>query len=48
MTLPAPNLTVRRSHAERTALSDARMLDAAVQLIVSRGAAGTKIGRAHV
>lgn len=43
MNLAARNLTVRRSHAERTALSDTRMLDAAVQLIVSRGAAGTTL-----
>lgn len=33
----------RRTQAERTALSDARMLDAAVRLIVERGAAGTTL-----
>ena len=32
-----------RTQAERTALSDARMLDAAVQLIVERGAEGTTL-----
>jgi len=32
-----------RTQAERTALSDARMLDAAVQLIVERGADGTTL-----
>jgi AcrR family transcriptional regulator len=34
---------VPRTQAERTALSDARMLDAAVQLIVERGADGTTL-----
>lgn len=33
----------RRTQAERTALSDARMLDAAVKLIVERGTAGTTL-----
>ena len=33
----------RRTQAERTALSDARMLDAAVALICERGAAGTTL-----
>jgi len=33
----------RRTQAERTALSDARMLDAAVSLICERGAAGTTL-----
>lgn len=33
----------RRTQAERTALSDARMLDAAVRLIVERGTAGTTL-----
>lgn len=33
----------RRTQAERTALSDARMLDAAVQLICARGPAGTTL-----
>lgn len=37
---PAPT---RRTQAERTALSDARMLDAAVHLIVERGTAGTTL-----
>ena len=43
MNLAVKTLPVRRSHAERTALSDARMLDAAVSLIVTRGAAGTTL-----
>ena len=43
MSLALKTLPARRSHAERTALSDARMLDAAVQLIVIRGAAGTTL-----
>jgi AcrR family transcriptional regulator len=43
MNLALKTLPARRSHAERTALSDARMLDAAVQLIVTRGAAGTTL-----
>ena len=34
---------IRRTQAERTALSDARMLDAAVRLIVERGTAGTTL-----
>lgn len=38
--LPGPG---RRTQAERSALSDARMLDAAVQLIVERGTAGTTL-----
>jgi AcrR family transcriptional regulator len=33
----------RRTQAQRTALSDARMLDAAVQLICERGTAGTTL-----
>jgi len=33
----------RRTQAERTALSDARMLDAAVALVCERGAAGTTL-----
>jgi len=33
----------RRTQAERTALSDARMLDAAVALICERGSAGTTL-----
>ena len=33
----------RRTQAERTALSDQRMLDAAVELICTRGAAGTTL-----
>jgi AcrR family transcriptional regulator len=33
----------RRTQAERSALSDARMLDAAVRLIVERGTAGTTL-----
>lgn len=33
----------RRTQAERSALSDARMLDAAVKLIVERGTAGTTL-----
>lgn len=36
-------LPLRRTQAQRTALSDARMLDAAVQLIVVRGAMGTTL-----
>jgi len=32
-----------RTQVERTAISDARMLDAAVQLIVQRGAEGTTL-----
>ncbi len=35
--------TIRRTQAERTALSDNRMLDAAIQLIVERGTAGTTL-----
>ena len=35
--------TERRTQAERTALSDARMLNAAVRLICERGAAGTTL-----
>lgn len=35
--------TERRTQAERTALSDARMLDAAVALICERGPAGTTL-----
>jgi AcrR family transcriptional regulator len=31
---------VRRSHAERTAISESKLLDAAVSLIVARGSAG--------
>jgi AcrR family transcriptional regulator len=43
MNLAVKTLPIRRSHAERTALSDARMLEAAVSLIVTRGAAGTTL-----
>jgi AcrR family transcriptional regulator len=43
MNLAAKSLPVRRTHAERTALSDARMLEAAVRLIVTRGTAGTTL-----
>ncbi len=39
----APPTPVRRTQAERTALSDARMLDAAVTLIVERGTGGTTL-----
>jgi len=42
MNLHQPAAT-RRTQAERTALSDARMLDAAVRLIVERGTAGTTL-----
>ena len=33
----------RRKQAERSALSDQRMLDAAVRLIVEKGSAGTTL-----
>ncbi len=39
----APPTPVRRTQAERTALSDSRMLDAAVTLIVERGTGGTTL-----
>ena len=43
MNLALKPVPVRRTQAERTALSDARMLDAAVTLIVGRGTAGTTL-----
>ncbi len=43
MNLPASLEGDRRTQAERTALSDARMLDAAVELICERGTAGTTL-----
>ncbi len=43
MNLAQKTLPARRTQAQRTALSDARMLDAAVQLIVARGAMGTTL-----
>jgi AcrR family transcriptional regulator len=42
-TAQAPRQGRRRTQAERTALSDARMLDAAVGLIGQRGTAGTTL-----
>ena len=43
MNLALKPTPTRRTQAERTALSDARMLDAAVTLIVGRGTAGTTL-----
>lgn len=43
MDAPVTLDTERRTQAERTALSDARMLAAAVQLICERGTAGTTL-----
>jgi len=41
--MSAPAETLKRTQAERTAQSDALMLDAAVRLIVERGTAGTHL-----
>ena len=43
MDLPVAVDSAPRTQAERTALSDARMLEAAVQLICERGTAGTTL-----
>lgn len=43
MAATAPNENNKRTQAQRTAQSDARMLDAAVALICARGTAGTHL-----
>ena len=43
MSVVTPDETLKRTQAERTAQSDALMLDAAIRLIVERGAAGTHL-----
>ncbi len=43
MSSTAPTETTKRTQAERTAQSDALMLDAAIRLIVERGTAGTHL-----
>ncbi len=43
MSANAPVETLKRTQAERTAQSDARMLNAAIRLIVERGTAGTHL-----
>lgn len=40
---PTPSDTTKRTQAERSAQSDALMLDAAIRLIVERGTAGTHL-----
>lgn len=40
---PSPSESARRTQAERSAQSDALMLDAAISLIVDRGTAGTHL-----
>ena len=43
MSATAPSESAKRTQAERTAQSDALMLDAAIHLIVERGTAGTHL-----